>query len=77
MIDFKRAASFTRSFKASETLLGIETGDRLGSRAALVEGFKASETLLGIETDASCSTSESHHCFKASETLLGIETVST
>ena len=39
----------THRFKASETLLGIETyGDRFG----LILGvrFKASETLLGIET---------------------------
>ncbi len=38
-----------RSFKASETLLGIETENPL--LCLLHEfGFKASETLLGIET---------------------------
>ena len=37
------------SFKASETLLGIET--IYANRIAEVDlGFKASETLLGIET---------------------------
>ena len=36
-------------FKASETLLGIETALYLASSSALI-GFKASETLLGIET---------------------------
>ncbi len=36
-------------FKASETLLGIETAMGL-SRASSWMGFKASETLLGIET---------------------------
>ena len=37
------------SFKASETLLGIET---LGAKPYdyQAKGFKASETLLGIET---------------------------
>ncbi len=38
-------------FKASETLLGIETeaeGKRITEQ---VLGFKASETLLGIETN--------------------------
>ncbi len=36
-------------FKASETLLGIETAYGLILQEA-TEGFKASETLLGIET---------------------------
>jgi len=36
-------------FKASETLLGIETITSFG--CLLNIGFKASETLLGIETD--------------------------
>ncbi len=64
-----------RRFKASETLLGIETlrvfqylllDDRLR--------FKASETLLGIETDGKCALTGWAIGFKASETLLGIET---
>ena len=42
-------ATGKRGFKASETLLGIET-----SRICMIGrspfGFKASETLLGIET---------------------------
>ena len=38
------------SFKASETLLGIETKD-IGLKLERPNGFKASETLLGIETD--------------------------
>ena len=37
------------SFKASETLLGIETNDAL-YKYDLEMSFKASETLLGIET---------------------------
>ena len=37
------------SFKASETLLGIETIQDYSFRN-LTKGFKASETLLGIET---------------------------
>ncbi len=37
------------SFKASETLLGIETIGGYASVAYLTS-FKASETLLGIET---------------------------
>ena len=37
------------SFKASETLLGIETSVT-SSAVSIKEGFKASETLLGIET---------------------------
>ena len=36
-------------FKASETLLGIETGSIGGNRKKRYS-FKASETLLGIET---------------------------
>ena len=36
-------------FKASETLLGIETGG-IGSADRNSNSFKASETLLGIET---------------------------
>ena len=36
-------------FKASETLLGIETDQEAGA-SDLVSSFKASETLLGIET---------------------------
>ena len=38
-----------RGFKASETLLGIETLAKSKSKLASL-GFKASETLLGIET---------------------------
>ncbi len=40
------------SFKASETLLGIETHRviRIHKSALLALCFKASETLLGIET---------------------------
>ncbi len=38
------------SFKASETLLGIETYAYEASRRELATSFKASETLLGIET---------------------------
>ena len=37
-------------FKASETLLGIETHSHQPQTLALM-GFKASETLLGIETE--------------------------
>ena len=36
-------------FKASETLLGIET-PLIRGFVFLIAGFKASETLLGIET---------------------------
>ncbi len=36
-------------FKASETLLGIETFQETGEKAHCIR-FKASETLLGIET---------------------------
>ena len=39
-----------RSFKASETLLGIET-NLARCQAVRVARFKASETLLGIETE--------------------------
>ena len=39
-----------RRFKASETLLGIETNLVIGSSRSR-GGFKASETLLGIETN--------------------------
>ena len=37
------------SFKASETLLGIETF-RENYEQSILSSFKASETLLGIET---------------------------
>ena len=37
-------------FKASETLLGIETSWRCCPKSIARPGFKASETLLGIET---------------------------
>ena len=37
-------------FKASETLLGIETLD-INMQAKYLDCFKASETLLGIETN--------------------------
>jgi len=37
-------------FKASETLLGIETILVILSMLYRIHGFKASETLLGIET---------------------------
>ncbi len=40
----------TVRFKASETLLGIETGFYLVYFQRCKIGFKASETLLGIET---------------------------
>ena len=61
------------SFKASETLLGIETwGDRLSTKNK--PSFKASETLLGIETHTLQLNSKQASSFKASETLLGIET---
>ncbi len=62
-------------FKASETLLGIETPWPVTGINSAVLGFKASETLLGIETYSlwwlRCRVWEG---FKASETLLGIET---
>ena len=43
------APHFRARFKASETLLGIETQMRRAQKE-WTEGFKASETLLGIET---------------------------
>ncbi len=61
-------------FKASETLLGIET---LIFNLIMLAcfWFKASETLLGIETDRVTMTRHQRDIgFKASETLLGIET---
>ena len=36
-------------YKASETLLGIETKEK-ATRHAIARSYKASETLLGIET---------------------------
>ena len=62
-------------FKASETLLGIETSDTTPSLLKAFR-FKASETLLGIETTAYAAecVQSIQHGFKASETLLGIET---
>ena len=60
-------------FKASETLLGIETRTQLSKRMGMV-WFKASETLLGIETRGFWGDDENPSRFKASETLLGIET---
>ena len=41
-----------RGFKASETLLGIETTQTY-QKIAIAIRFKASETLLGIETHCS------------------------
>ena len=38
------------SFKASETLLGIETANMAYGVKYAIGSFKASETLLGIET---------------------------
>ena len=67
----KRAPSF--GFKASETLLGIETISSPCSTPAQI-CFKASETLLGIETSHFAARVPTHKGFKASETLLGIET---
>ncbi len=61
-------------FKASETLLGIETVRIFGLTPRSFR-FKASETLLGIETVCPYNLYENHRRFKASETLLGIETV--
>ena len=61
------------SFKASETLLGIETY-KTADEWQEETGFKASETLLGIETDTDAIFTLASSCFKASETLLGIET---
>ncbi len=40
----------TLGFKASETLLGIETSPLFSGTCILLRCFKASETLLGIET---------------------------
>ena len=62
------------SFKASETLLGIETL-RFQGTAYAIGCFKASETLLGIETQSTFQQVSHPHRFKASETLLGIETI--
>ena len=63
------------SFKASETLLGIETLILVRSDRKAA-GFKASETLLGIETSVDwADTLHWFLSFKASETLLGIETL--
>ena len=42
-------------FKASETLLGIETQIRYNPVPNQVLRFKASETLLGIETFVGCA----------------------
>ncbi len=61
-------------FKASETLLGIETGIEAEDKPTAIARFKASETLLGIETDLSVQALIRSVGFKASETLLGIET---
>ncbi len=61
-------------FKASETLLGIETQRQDVAPNMVKLGFKASETLLGIETNASIIGATLFAGFKASETLLGIET---
>ena len=44
-----RSSGENARFKASETLLGIET-QSLYCRLLSAQGFKASETLLGIET---------------------------
>ena len=60
-------------FKASETLLGIETSPQ-DSGISSGYRFKASETLLGIETIHLPAMSCTSVSFKASETLLGIET---
>ena len=61
-------------FKASETLLGIETQPISINNTNRV-GFKASETLLGIETNLIYYHAQRQWSFKASETLLGIETI--
>ncbi len=63
-------------FKASETLLGIETMAITGIVTA-TDWFKASETLLGIETARKHENGSRWNRFKASETLLGIETALT
>ena len=60
-------------FKASETLLGIETF-KIGMAWKDFKCFKASETLLGIETGLVSPFWLYIYRFKASETLLGIET---
>ena len=60
-------------FKASETLLGIETLLPIPYRRRS-NRFKASETLLGIETFCLAKFPPFCEGFKASETLLGIET---
>ena len=74
--DAELLAEIADGFKASETLLGIET--QLLDRLGLIEpSFKASETLLGIETNPRVGgwMMASLGGFKASETLLGIETL--
>ena len=48
-LQITRIKKFLKSFKASETLLGIETVARILISSS-TPGFKASETLLGIET---------------------------
>ncbi len=63
-------------FKASETLLGIETQSELQIHQERLR-FKASETLLGIETVTEWKELKGLWRFKASETLLGIETALT
>ena len=60
-------------FKASKTLLGIETPIAIEILKASW-GFKASKTLLGIETLALIKSNSTLKRFKASKTLLGIET---
>ncbi len=67
------ACNGATGFKASETLLGIETL-YLDINLREVDWFKASETLLGIETDLVEMLDYIEIRFKASETLLGIET---
>ena len=49
MVNGADEADFNLGFKASETLLGIETGS-IGLFVVMGQSFKASETLLGIET---------------------------
>ncbi len=61
-------------FKASKTLLGIETGFIGAMTSAADGGFKASKTLLGIETQRVWKSHWTNKRFKASKTLLGIET---
>ena len=67
---------YRQCFKASETLLGIETSCLTPSQSQL-QSFKASETLLGIETNPKRRVRVRSVGFKASETLLGIETLTT